>query len=421
MSARLSKIFMTRGKAAAQPPWVIVAGGFHAGGAMDRANAALARHLRDLGVPLHLVSYQFDADIGDSPAIATYRVKRPVNSAMLGKWSLERTAWTVAARVMARTAGARVVVNGGNCIWPDINWVHYIHRASQFWDEGAPLWFKTKNRIGCLIDRRRELLALRNARVVLANSDRTRADLISLLGLEPQRVHTVYLGAEPSWMPADANRRLAARAWLGKPARRPLVAFIGALGYDNRKGFDRLMTAWRRLCARPEWDADLIAAGGGRALASWRREVAEAGLGERVTMLGFTSRVTDLLAAADLLVSPVRYEAYGVNVQEALCAGVPAMVTRATGIAERYPAELSDLLLDRDDADSLAARLLRWRADMNGFRNRAAPLGRLLRSQTLGDMAAQIVAIVESTPPSASMKNLGRRMPQWLSGHQRAS
>ena len=24
---------------------------------------------------------------------------------------------------------ARVVVNGGNCAWPDINWVHAVHAA----------------------------------------------------------------------------------------------------------------------------------------------------------------------------------------------------------------------------------------------------------------------------------------------------
>ena len=25
--------------------------------------------------------------------------------------------------------GARVVVNGGNCRWGDVNWVHYVHAA----------------------------------------------------------------------------------------------------------------------------------------------------------------------------------------------------------------------------------------------------------------------------------------------------
>ncbi len=68
-------------------------------------------------------------------------------------------------------------------------------------------------------------------------------------------------------------------------------------------------------------------------------------------MVGFTNRVSDILAAADVLVSPVRYESYGLNVQEAICCGVPAIVSRAAGVAERYPTELSDLLLpDPNDA-----------------------------------------------------------------------
>ena len=80
-------------------------------------------------------------------------------------------------------------------------------------------------------------------------------------------------------------------------------------------------------------------------------------------MLGHTDRVHDVLAASDLLVSPVRYEPYGLNVQEALCCGIPAMVSATAGVAERYTADLRDLLIpEPTDVDGLVARMLGWRS-----------------------------------------------------------
>ena len=167
------------------------------------------------------------------------------------------------------------------------------------------------------------------------------------------------------------------------------MAFVGALG-DRRKGFDTLFEAWRRLARDPGWDARLVVVGAGaalRALAAGGR----AGSGDSVAFLGFRDDVPEVLRACDALVSPARYEAYGLNVHEALCCGLPALVARSAGVAERYPAELADLLIpDPDDAADLAARLRRWR---DGRRPRVgealAAFSERLRATTWDDMAGQ--------------------------------
>jgi len=81
----------------------------------------------------------------------------------------------------------------------------------------------------------------------------------------------------------------------------------------------------------PGWDARLVVVGTGASLPSWRARTVEEGLGDSITFLGFRNDVPDVLAACDLLVSPTRYEAYGLNVQEALCTGLPAIVQRRGG------------------------------------------------------------------------------------------
>src|SRR5262249_7707858 len=234
-------------------------------------------------------------------------------------------------------------------------------------------------------------------RVIVTNSEQTRRDVIAHLGVEPERVQTVYYGGEAAWRPATTEERATARKWLGQPEDRPLVALVGGLGHDERKGFDTLYLAWRELCQDPAWDADLVAAGGGAGAAAWQERIARVGLQARVRLIGFTDRVYDVLAAADLLVSPTRYEPYGLNVQEAVCRGVPALVSASAGVVEQYPAGLGGLVLpDPDDWRDLAERLRRCRTGVGGWRGRCAAFSARLRARSWRDMAAEIVRLAEA-------------------------
>lgn len=386
----------------ATAPWVLVAGGFHQQGGMDRLNAALARYLIAQGTPVHLVAHHVDAALASAATASRYIVRKTAGSFFLGGSGLDRRGRAVAAQVGSRRPDARVLVNGINCAWPDLNWVHFVHHAWPARADGGPPWLRAKSRLEARLTRSRERRILPRARRLIANSERTRRDLIDRLAIPPERVVTVYPGLDPGWSVATPHERVAARGWLGITDERPVVAFVGALGHDPRKGFDTLWAAWRRLCARRDWDATLVVAGGGRALAGWRATIARSGLADRVLMLGFTRRIAELLAAADLLVSSARYEPYGLNVHEAICRGVPALVTRVSGVAERYPAELAgELLPDAEDADDLAARMLAWRADMAAVRGRFEPLRRTLAGWTAEAMARRIVELAAAPHKTA--------------------
>jgi glycosyltransferase involved in cell wall biosynthesis len=93
------------------------------------------------------------------------------------------------------------------------------------------------------------------------------------------------------------------------------------------------------------------------------------------------------------LIHPARYEAYGLAVHEALCRGVPALVSSRAGVAERYPTELNSLLLDDpDSADELAKRLVSWRGDGN-VGSRVASFAAQLRARSWDQMACEIVSV----------------------------
>jgi len=236
------------------------------------------------------------------------------------------------------------------------------------------------------------------AKVVLANSQQTRQQVIERLGIPPQRVHAVYLGIDgATYRPFTEEERAAARRDFGFRPDRFHAAFIGALGYDRNKGFDVLFAAWQMLCQDPAWDVDLAVVGAGAELSAWQERVVQTGLAERICFLGFRKDVPHALAACDVLVHPARYEAYGLSVHEALCRGLPALVSARAGVAERYPPELCDLLLaDPEDATALADGLIHWRANQEKFRAAVIPLSNSLRSYTWEHMADRIVQIVQA-------------------------
>jgi glycosyltransferase involved in cell wall biosynthesis len=116
-----------------------------------------------------------------------------------------------------------------------------------------------------------------------------------------------------------------------------------------------------------------------------------------MTFLGYRTDVPVLMAAADVMVHPARYEAYGLAVHEAICSGVPAIVSASAGIAERFPAALAPLLLDDpNSADDLCARLRQWRDQADEFARRTRAFGAALRERSWDDMAREIADLAES-------------------------
>jgi hypothetical protein len=86
-------------------------------------------------------------------------------------------------------------------------------------------------------------------------------------------------------------------------------------------------------------------------------------------------------------------------VQEALAAGVPAIVSASAGAAERYAPfsqELGNLLLPEPlAAESLADRLRGWRANSTRFAEAISPLTGILRSHTWDHMAESMCEAME--------------------------
>jgi UDP-glucose:(heptosyl)LPS alpha-1,3-glucosyltransferase len=157
-------------------------------------------------------------------------------------------------------------------------------------------------------------------------------------GTEPERMILLppNLGAsrrQPQYR-IDGTRQLV-RASLDIEPDRWVWLAIGVA--PRTKGMDRVLKA---LAMCP--DALLVIAGVGpggssraRGLNRWARW---AGVADRVKRLGVRDDIPQLMAAADLLVHPARFETTGTVILEAIVNGLPVVATEACGYAEHIRA-----------------------------------------------------------------------------------
>jgi glycosyltransferase involved in cell wall biosynthesis len=375
-------------------PYLLISGDFVQTGGMDVANYSLAQYLSDRGHEVHLVAHRVAAELRHRPNVHVHRAPKPLQSYLLGEPFLDLVGRYWASRLQRH--GVRVVANGGNCLCKAGNWVHYVHAAYKPTVRGS-LARRWRGALAHRVFLRKERRALRNATLIITNSVRTGADVAKHLAVAPGCIHTVYYGVDPdSFRPRSFEEKVKMRTLLGWPPDRPVVLFVGAVA-DERKGFGRLFEAWTRLCSDPVWDGLLAVAGSDSAVPEWKTRAAKAGIQSRIRFLGFRRDMTNVLAACDAMVSPARYEAYGLAVHEALCSGVAAFVTVSAGVAERYPTVLNHLLIrDPDDVAELCSRLRDWRARMDEYRAGVLEFSRALRSRTWEQACAQMVEVIES-------------------------
>ncbi len=372
--------------------FALVAGDFVRTGGMDAANYMFAQHLARANWDVNLVAFRVDALLLEERAVHSTPVARPFGREMLGVPMLARAGRKAAASALA--GDGRALVNGGNAIACDINWLHYVHAAhTPIARNGALRGAVARWRHRAFLKAEHD--AVQAASYVIANSERTRRDAIELLGVAPGDAHTVYYGTDAQrFRPPTEEERDSARAALGWNDDAPGIVFVGALG-DRRKGFDSLFDAWRSLARRSSWDARLAVVGAGAEEPLWRERVRRSGLDARVQFLGFQSDVRPALWACDAIVAPSRYEAYGLAVHEAICCGLAPVVSRDAGIAELIPRELAGLQLeDPADAWEIDSVLMRWRSQLEAHRTQALDASQKLRARSWDDMSCDILRAI---------------------------
>ena len=196
-------------------------------------------------------------------------------------------------------------------------------------------------------------LAARRADRVIVPSASTRADVVRLLNVPPDRIDVIHLGHEQG-PAAKVTDEVTVRRRYDIGRRRVLLE---ASGYKTRhKNLDRLLDALASIPSdrRPilvltgaptEYDQEL------------RTQAAELGLGADTRFTGWISPpdLEGLYRISSALVFPSLYEGFGLPVVEAMARGVPVACSGGGSLAE--VAGDAALLFDPESTDAIAAAI----------------------------------------------------------------
>ena len=214
--------------------------------------------------------------------------------------------------------------------------------------------------------------AAQNSALVLTDSEASRQDIVTHLGLPAERVHVVYLAAderytpEPSLFPGE-KPGFAEKTWFQKR----YVLYLG--GFDVRKNVTTVLQTYRWAGPAIGEECPLVIAGrlperDTSFTPDPRRLAREQGIDERfVRFIGFVDEADKpaLYRGAAAFIFPSRYEGFGLPPLEALACGTPVVGSGISSIPEIVGD--AGVLLPPDDAEGMAGALIQLATD-EGFR-----------------------------------------------------
>ncbi len=205
--------------------------------------------------------------------------------------------------------------------------------------------------------------SLRRAQRVIAISESTRRDLISMFGADPRRVQAIYCGCDPTFAPAtDAAEGMAFRAQRRLPEK--FILHVGTL--EPRKNIARLLRAFARAQRAAHLPHRLVLIGArGWKYTEVDTVIEQENMQDDVIFAGYVppAELPLWYRAADVFAYPSLYEGFGLPPLEAMACGTPVVTSNAASL----PEVVGDAALQiaPDDENALTDALVRAATDAN--------------------------------------------------------
>lgn len=168
---------------------------------------------------------------------------------------------------------------------------------------------------------------VRNADRIISVSQHTKNDLVSVLGVNSQRIRVVYSGTDRNlFSPRDRKK---ARRGLRLPLDREIILHVGV--DEPRKNIQTLIKAFYMVRKKfPK--ALLIRIGAMRG--TTRRLISSLGLEDAILHYQKVANIALFYNAADLFVFPSYYEGFGFPLVEAMASGCPIIAGDSSSVPE---------------------------------------------------------------------------------------
>jgi glycosyltransferase involved in cell wall biosynthesis len=168
---------------------------------------------------------------------------------------------------------------------------------------------------------------------ILADSEATRNDLLSIWQVSPEKVTVLYSGVHERFQPVGNVRQITAVRQKYSLHNWPYILSVGTL--QPRKNYQMLIRAFAPLADKLPHHL-VISGGKGWLYDEMLTEVARQGLTGRVHFIGFVADadLPTLYSEADLFVFPSLYEGFGLPLLEAMGCGTAVITSNSSSLPE---------------------------------------------------------------------------------------
>lgn len=261
---------------------------------------------------------------------------------------LRRRLFDTWADLQRRFSSFDVVWGHGDSLKQDILSIHNcVHKAHEL-IYGEPISDKSST-----AKLHKLQLENQNWKLVIANSELTKRDLIERYNINPGKIKVIYPGYEGS-VTYDAEKGRLFRQGLNIPDN-AFVLGVATSGDFNKRGLNLLYEGIMSLDSKILDRLYLVVVGRHSSRDKALFHQCSRFLSGRASLLGFQEDVSPFYSGIDMFVLPSHIEEFGLVVQEAAMAGTPILTSKRVGAAEL----LGDWehLLEYPDRDALAAKI----------------------------------------------------------------
>lgn len=303
--------------------------------------------LRTAGIPVHLINKRLKIDPWAVARLV--QVIRDVNPDVLQTWMFAGNAY---GRLAGRWAGAPRIIAGERCVDEWKGGHHFV------------------------IDR----LLMRWTDRLVVNAEAIRSFYVEH-GISGERIVTIPNAIEESPLPSEQERQETRRA-LGLSDGRPLIAFVGRL-WPQKRVQDLIWAA--DILRMSGWACDVVIVGDGPRRASLERFAEDLDILPTVRFLGHRKDAGAIIAAADVLVLPSKFEGTANVLLEAMMRARPVVATRIPGNTEVVVDGQTGILVPVKSPLELARGIRQLLADPES----AAEMGRKGRERVLSEFSIE--------------------------------
>lgn len=325
-------------------------------GGAERYTSALAEHLIDSGHEVHVFAHQWkggkdgtkggDIIFHPVPILKGLSVLQVISFAVNVRRLLKREQFDI-IHSFERTLYQDVYRAGDGC-----------HREWLIQRKQIDPWYKRilirLNPLHIvLLSIERQIFKDGNYKVIIANSERGKREIMNHYGVPSERIKVIYNAVDPNRYilnnPAEARTRT--RKSLAIPLTDRVLLFVGS-GF-RRKGLRATMKAL------PELDSTirLIVVGKDR-VRSYRKLAGALGIEDRVHFTGPVVDTEQYYNASDLFVFPTIYEPFSNVCLEAMASGLPVVTSRINGASEAVTEGKNGFIVENPvDAHEIAGKV----------------------------------------------------------------